>query len=295
MRLKLTWQKIFLAASMLGQALQFAFPSERWLAVPFVLVSVLAVVYGDEIDEWDFTVVRDTTADPMRKWGSRITALLSVIGVWWLSSLGDLTVVGWSVYGALSLIGLTALILSSPRMGIARALQNKTDNVGMEVAGKELPRPLLELFKTTDFGLMRGESEMTFTFNDSGERVVLPGAVHLDFNSHTKFLSAYVAAGAQTFRNILLFGQQYKSVLRHFDETATITVQIPGEWDSTGANSLTFSGRVYVYHEQELSVREVADLIDAYSKLGLYLKLRGQNYVVEEWRQRSQRVRSERS
>jgi hypothetical protein len=54
----------------------------------------------------------------------------------------------------------------------------------------------------------------------------------------------------------------------------------------TSIKDLTFSGRVFIYHEWPLTNKQTADIVEAYSAKNLDVQLRGIDYLapyVNEW------------
>lgn len=76
-------------------------------------------------------------------------------------------------------------------------------------------------------------------------------------------------------------------IAHHFDMLVDFVLQLKNyEYKSIGEpkqalRDLTFSGRVFLYHETELSPRQVADLDDMFSSRGMSLILRGPDYLTQ--------------
>lgn len=129
-----------------------------------------------------------------------------------------------------------------------------------------------------DFGLLKLNCELTMTKVD-GSSAVIPFQIHRNFDSHSDFVSAYVPReGDEGYIRALA-----SAVQQRYDQMVSglqITVSQPGDARATRSDSMTFTRRVYVYHECHLEPRQVADLIDAYAAQNLDLQLRGTAYAV---------------
>jgi hypothetical protein len=57
----------------------------------------------------------------------------------------------------------------------------------------------------------------------------------------------------------------------------------PGTPSSTRMRDLTFSKRVYLYYEDSLSLQQQAEIERVYQKKGLFVHLRGPDYLTAQW------------
>ncbi len=155
----------------------------------------------------------------------------------------------------------------------------------------EMPPTIEELFKT-DFGLLTVMHEFNMSFQNGGT-ITIKTRVYFDFNAHSKFLGVYIPASPLTVPACVGVVQDHLKLIGETEGGITASTRAPGDWSLTETKDLPFSGRVYVYHESELSLRELADLTDYYKQHGLAVQFRGQNYAIEAYRNRLLKARQQ--
>jgi len=106
--------------------------------------------------------------------------------------------------------------------------------------------------------------------------------LHSDFESLTKFLSAYLPASTypNTFAICQIIADQPQEIIKIVSEG----VKIAGSrYDDrfTELKDLRFSRRVYIYSEKYLSADKIDELRNYYKKKKLDLRFRGTNYLIK--------------
>jgi hypothetical protein len=143
---------------------------------------------------------------------------------------------------------------------------------------------IAELFKTDFPQFFKISSEMT-TKVGIAPPVKFTAQVYKDLETQSMFLGIYIPASPFTVSACLGIAHDYEKILKEA-ENAVIIYTRPGEHVPNTSKDLKFSGRVYIYHEQELSVREIADLVDIFKSRSLSVQFRGMSYASEVFRDR---------
>jgi hypothetical protein len=129
-------------------------------------------------------------------------------------------------------------------------------------------------------GVLRHEGARTYNFNDDTSPFTILVVVYQDPRSGGEFLGFYVPGTPKTAGIV-------EDVFRHHIEImnavrGTGTVEIRGIGEPTGLNSkdTKFSGRVFVYYENEMTLQELAALDTFARTLGLKPTFRDQTYLM---------------
>jgi hypothetical protein len=145
----------------------------------------------------------------------------------------------------------------------------------------EKPKPILlsleDYYRSDLKDLMRLDSETQATIN--GETTTLPVCCWRDFRAKTDFLGVYIPHGKFSADLVVGFSSNVRVLYSAMVEGVRIVRSMPGVPTKTSTDTFTFSGRVFVYYEDYLEPRVIADAIDAYKELGFDLELRGVDYA----------------
>ena len=146
----------------------------------------------------------------------------------------------------------------------------------------EKPPTLTDLFNK-DFHNIAGVSDNGFDLRSSnGEIVHIGRRIYLDFPEKSEFIGFYIPSSKYGF----------EACLALVDMVHPIITDLPNRIDVTGGDAggvtrvreLTFSGRVFLYHEWPLSNKQKADVVEAYSAKGLDVQFRGLDYLGDQIR-----------
>jgi hypothetical protein len=143
---------------------------------------------------------------------------------------------------------------------------------------KSLPRPkypkMLDLFLGDFPGMLKihGENKMT---NDTGGSVTVTFQLYLDYSANSKFVGYFIPTFPDTYQVCKdLSSVDPESVAKGIRTYGGIAGQ------TTEQKDLVFTGRVYLYHESELSIEQRASLIQVYRSKHLDVQFRGYDYFV---------------
>jgi len=168
---------------------------------------------------------------------------------------------------------------------LATALTSPMSETARETQQSILPKPLEELFKTDFPGLGKKIRDLTLTF-DGNDSIHCVMYVYQEFASGTEFIALYVPPCGLTSNVCDYFAHNYR---KHYDElkrTIQMNVLGPGDFTHDRSADLAFSGRLYLYHADKLSLGELAEISNLLQSKGLNVKFRGAKYVADEWKQR---------
>ena len=153
-----------------------------------------------------------------------------------------------------------------------------------------LPKTLIGLFQEGFPELLKLNTEVTANFND-GTKVTFPMSIYQDYKSNADFIGFYIPKSPHVTEIISHLATGYKEHYDRLKHDIQISAKDPADLAVSKSETLIFSGRVYIYQEDELSLRQIADLTDLYQKNGLSVQFRGQDYAVGEWMQRKLKAR----
>lgn len=162
--------------------------------------------------------------------------------------------------------------------------KSKSENKSTATASELKFPTVAELFKSDFPQFFKISSEMT-TKVGIAPPVNFTAQVYKDLEAQSMFLGIYIPASPFTFSACLGIAHDYEKILKEA-ENAVIIYTRPGEHVPNTSRNLKFSGRIYIYHEQELSVREIADLVDIFKSRNLSVQFRGMSYASEVFRDR---------
>lgn len=109
--------------------------------------------------------------------------------------------------------------------------------------------------------------------------------VHLCVNqqSHSKFLVIYLPHTEHALAAIRELADEAQPFLDRLSGGVRVLGQSPGDNFAVDFSTIPFVNRVVVYHDNTLSLQEMAQLEELYKSKGLALVLRGSNYATTQW------------
>ncbi len=146
----------------------------------------------------------------------------------------------------------------------------------------ERPPTLSDLFNGDFSNAARvADKEFDFKWSDGTASHIKP-QTYLDFPAKTEFIGFYVSASkieseTKSFNACLQLAEAVEQIIDDLPKHHDFTGGYIGE--RTTLRELTFSGRVFLYHEDFLSIPQKADIIKAYSRRGLDVQFRGPDYL----------------
>ena len=172
--------------------------------------------------------------------------------------------------------------LEPQHVGVADQVDAKVIRAHKPETGTSLQNekpPTLPILFKTDFPGIPSFSDNGFDLKDSTGKVGAHVSWRLftDFPSKNEFIAFYVPAVNDEVPVCLALIDTVHAIIdqlsQHFDATGGYA----GE--TTSIRELTFSGRVFIYHEWPLSNKQKADIVEAYSAKGFDVQFRGVEYL----------------
>jgi len=188
--------------------------------------------------------------------------LLFVLGLTWLASGRS-----WSV--------ATAIFNSDSKL-ITASLPGAPDS--------HKQKQLVEYFKTDFPNLFKTYAEVNVGATGiNNPRISIQA--YWDFQGRSSFVGYYIPMLSDTYQIATALADASQTTLQHFKSSLTMDTRDPADMKGTTLADLTFTGAVYVYHEKELDLQQLAALDKLYAGKGLFLQLRGHAYAATRWLQ----------
>jgi hypothetical protein len=112
----------------------------------------------------------------------------------------------------------------------------------------------------------------------SGKIVSIEQYVALDLERGTKLIQFYIPVWNDTFNVCISFLDNYRKALEDADLVSFSSKGI-GDSDINSSKDLSFAGRIFIYHESELTAEQLGDLTRLYKSNNLYVQLRSSSYL----------------
>jgi Invertebrate-AID/APOBEC-deaminase len=153
---------------------------------------------------------------------------------------------------------------------------------GKSTAQTTEQEPTLPLLMKKGFpALHQLHGKPVFTFED-GVSLQVEDTLYVDFTAGSKFIGFYVPASPKTFEICGLLALHARQLGDELSQSLLVVSKAPGE-NPQNINALVYTGRIYLYHQETLTHRQVADIEDAFQRQGLNVVLRGPDYLTTAW------------
>ena len=226
--------------------------------------------------------------------------------IFWISSAGAAICLIWYGYSqgwlsmAVEMAGRTnfgiLVLICGAALGVVglsiiasgdRQMREKHDSSGVvssQLAEPSGPKPLIDYFKTDFPNTMRGHTEINVTAGE-GTYAGITAQSYADFKTNTSFVGYFVPRSVSTFQAVLALADSTQWTLDHFNSSMHVEMRDPADVQSVKMKDLTFTKMVYVYHEGDLDLQQIAAADAHYKSKGLFLQLRGNSYSTTRWLQ----------
>jgi hypothetical protein len=149
-----------------------------------------------------------------------------------------------------------------------------------------IPLSLRNLFDTDNFNSLNIANDATIMNPLNGHHNIVTLKLFEDFNEKVEFLAVFIPRSPDAFDLCLAIADKYKAILGQLHQRIQAWTTIPGETAGTGTRDLTFSGRVYIYLDDELSLQQLATLEKFYNQNGLSPEFRSNAFLTLHWHER---------
>jgi len=168
--------------------------------------------------------------------------------------------------------------------GLAKTVNNAARPSSPEaVPSKHFPKTtsgklinLRDLFFSDFDTTVRCHSDVTMLVD--GVNVTLIAQAYFDFNAKSVFIGFFIPSSVRNTYQVC----SYLSTLDHAGSIKHMGVKTSGgsPGQMTDQDDLVFTGRIYIYHEEDLSIEQRAMIIKLYRARNLDVQFRGSDYLV---------------
>lgn len=155
------------------------------------------------------------------------------------------------------------------------------------VVQQQINRNSLEYYFNNDFpNTLRIEPNSPLVeIDDSGnKKPVAKMKVYQDFNSLSKFIGFYIPYSEDTFGICVSLINNCQNMVDSLCATSPQSArQTLGSIESVKGEELRFTGMVYIYHQAELSHKQIAELQTIAESKNYRLEFRGGNYTTASY------------
>jgi hypothetical protein len=248
--------------------------------VVYIALAMINAFIGANVRQWVSVEGHDHYIVKFAKWVS-----IRHRGLWLCLAISGAVFV-WSVLPG-----------APPNQNIAKEVslpqQPPTSTVSdNKPAGKHIERPqtLFELFKSDFSNLAKLSNEVTATIGNTdgtfAYNILVKYSIFFDFNANSKFYSFYIpkSPDSQSFNFSTHLAIEYPTIINRLSEAVTTSTKDPGG-PLISSSDLVFSGRIYLYHEDEMTLKQKAELEDLFKANGAHIIFRGLDYQQTRWLQ----------
>jgi hypothetical protein len=146
-----------------------------------------------------------------------------------------------------------------------------------------LPKPLKELFENDFPRLDKKMRPVPVTFENS-PAIDCMMFLYQDFDSGVEFTSFYIPMCGRPVDVCDYFANNFRRDYDQLKAQIHFNIRAPGETVMDRGIDLPLSGRVYLYHEDEMDYQDYARLKGLFRLFGLIPRFRGPNYTMDEWK-----------
>jgi len=107
----------------------------------------------------------------------------------------------------------------------------------------------------------------------------IPFRVCVDFEARSQFLMFYIGRIVRTRMVCFSIANSYKDTIRIANRMVGIHSMLPSDTAETQLKDVVFSGRIFIYHEYPMTLREMAELEDLFKQQGAAVQFRGPTYL----------------
>jgi hypothetical protein len=138
--------------------------------------------------------------------------------------------------------------------------------------------PKLESLMDSDFPrLMKLSGTSSVTFPDSSS-LKCSAKLYVDLDSGSKFIGFYVPSSPKTFDVSIALAANAREAGDALQQSLIIVTKSLGE-NPHDTRTFTYTGRVYLYHDDFLTHRQIADIEDRFRSNGFEVILRGPDHL----------------
>jgi hypothetical protein len=167
-----------------------------------------------------------------------------------------------------------------PEAEVTKSAEKAQDEKRMKAA----KLTLIDLFKTEFPDFMKLTCEYTITPKDGIriEEKVPPveATVYMEWLGKSEFIGFYVPSSNYSFIVCGLLADKWQKIITDANSKVEIQFGVSSSMDKTSLKELTFTRRVYLYHEDSFDLQQLAEIERVYKSQGLSVVFRGPQYLI---------------
>lgn len=265
-----SWLKRYAGWAFVGAAIGMAGLGEYAVGMALLIVAFFA--FAIQIFEW--------TGHFKRKW------MLGLVKAVWFLSVAGMLVFFVAVFHKMKQSKPWSNLLPeavAPDSGqLPSPFATPTSEGTKSETNKSKAQPtLVELFKSDLSNTMKFFDEDRIGIQwQNGEELHIKTQVYVDFPAKTQFVGFYVPSSKNTYQASLRLVTAVHETITSLRKKVRLSAGYQNE--RTSLEELVFSGRVYLYHEDFLSITEKAAIIKAYKQKRYDVQFRGPEYLGDQ-------------
>jgi hypothetical protein len=179
----------------------------------------------------------------------------------------------FATIGSVLIVALLLMLLNAALTPTQSAAETPTISV---------PEIILESLFATDFSNL-----IKFTIADSidfedGQRVPLRSQEYANFAANSSFVGFYIPNTPLTFRTCVRISNSVPIFLGNIRSSVGASGSFDGGETNSRLSNLVFSGRVFIYHEWPLTIKQKSTLVDYFNEAHLNVQFLGIEYLRTE-------------
>ena len=185
-----------------------------------------------------------------------------------------------------TIIGLHGGILSEDQKRSSAEKSKEVDRANCRVKYAPEQITLYDLF-LTDFAELESGTMVDFgnfnLTNSVTKKSTIVGYEVIDqLGPSTRFLAFYIRPSSETVGLATAISYRYQIALDSWIQKGTFSTQNPGDSEQMTSKTLTFTKRIYIYHETYIPLLDKVKISDSFRARGLSVILRSSDYLTSK-------------
>jgi len=128
--------------------------------------------------------------------------------------------------------------------------------------------------------LLKAVRNFNVTDVQTKETINITAKLYFDFMAKSKFMSFYIPRSPHTYQSCYNLVDNYETIMQDIELGGEVLGGLANE--QTSSRELIFSGRIYIYHEDTLSLQQLTTLGGLYQSKGLSVVFRGPGFLIPQ-------------
>jgi len=209
---------------------------------------------------------------------------------WWLVieaphalSTNELLFITFVVFGVAAALWVASIKWVDGKQAARENLSQRDRTLPKVPKAEEKPgaRLTLELLFTNDFpNTMKATTPtpfVTFNWKNDGSSTAIKAQSYWDVGARAQFVGFFIPSSSHTYEICRALSEDINRFLKQMSKV-NISVRTPDQ--SQLLNEIKFTGRVFLYHESDMTIKERAAIIDYYKAKQLDVEFMGSQYLL---------------